>query len=159
VTNINFALESMSRDLRTATNIRCQDSAPSSDTLLDGVADCPIGNLKPYIAFYSTRSNSTDSPACDHGLITVYAFMGSNSPYTLQKAEQTTCLQTNYSFSDLISPIDMSITNYQLGVLAPNPTGAQYPLTFIRLTGYAGAREKERTYVDVETAISARSAQ
>jgi prepilin-type N-terminal cleavage/methylation domain-containing protein len=155
VTNINFALESMSRDLRTGTGIQCLSSVPTSSTLPNGTSACTIGSSNNIIAFYSTRINTTDSPACGHGLITVYAFAG--SPVSLQKAEQTSCLQTGYSFSDLISSTDIAITGYELGVLYNSPSS--YPLAFIRITGNAGNRAKDQTFVDLETAVSSRSQQ
>lgn len=160
VTNLNFALESMSRDLRTGTSIQCLSSVPTSDTLSGNTSACAIGSSK-VIAFYSARTNTNDNPACDHGLITAYAFTGNlsdpSNPVHLQKAEQTTCRQSSYPISDLISPTDMAITNYELGVLYGSANS--YPLAFIRITGNAGTREKDKAYVDLETAISARSQQ
>jgi hypothetical protein len=52
----------------------------------------------------------------------------------------------------------MNITNYELGVLYNSP-GPSYPLAFIRIIGNAGDRAKDQTFVDLETAVSARSQQ
>jgi prepilin-type N-terminal cleavage/methylation domain-containing protein len=155
VTNLNFALESMSRDLRTGTSIQCLSSAPTSDTLAGNTSACKIGSSN-IIAFYSSR-NDPNNP-CPHNFITVYAFTGSSPNIELQKAEQVSCGQTSYPFYDIISPTDMTITGYELGVLYNTP-GPSYPLAFIRITGNAGTREKDKTYVDLETAVSARSSQ
>jgi hypothetical protein len=51
----------------------------------------------------------------------------------------------------------MTITSYELGVLYNG--SPSYPLAFIRITGNAGERAKDQTFVDLETAVSARSQQ
>lgn len=166
VTNINFAMESMSRDLRTGTSIQCFSSSDLSNAINNGrfvsdnVSACSIGRNQA-VAFYSTRTNQSDSPACGHGLITAYEFNDiSDGSYELQKAEQTSCGGPLGQFSDLISPDDMTIDNYELGVLyAGNGTNPSYPLTFIRITGHAGERVQDQTLVDLETAVSARTSQ
>jgi len=161
VTNLNFALESMSRDLRTGTDYDCETSVQSLPTSqLSSVHVCPSISSGTYIAFNSSRTAPNGSDTCN--LITAYAFVnmpvaGQNQIH-LRKAEQQSCTDTTYSFSDLISPTDMNITSYELGVLYNSP-GPSYPLAFIRITGNAGTREQNRTYVDLETAVSARSQQ
>jgi prepilin-type N-terminal cleavage/methylation domain-containing protein len=153
VTDLNFALESMSRDLRTGTDYTCGSYAntPSS---LSTVIPCQISSGNSYIAFNSSRTASrADRSICN--LVTAYAF--TSSPVSLQKAEQTSCDQTGYPFSDLISSTDMTITSYELGVLYNG--SPSYPLAFIRITGNAGERAKDQTFVDLETAVSARSQQ
>ena len=68
--------------------------------------------------------------------------------------------QTGYPFHDLISPDDMTIDSYELGVLYDDSAaGPSYPLTFIRIMGYAGERAQDQTFVDLETAVSARTSQ
>ena len=85
VTNINFAMESMSRDLRTATDYTC-DSAANTPRSLSTVIPCQISSGKSYIAFNSSRTASRpDGSVCN--LITAYAF--TDSPVSLRKAEQT----------------------------------------------------------------------
>jgi prepilin-type N-terminal cleavage/methylation domain-containing protein len=164
VTNINFAMESMSRDLRTGTDYLCGIGVymPSS---LSTVSPCKISSGNSYIAFNSSRT-APNGPNTSCNLITVYAFVnipdaaGQNQIH-LQKAEQKSCNQspdsTSYYLSDLISPTDMTITSHELGVLYNSPSS--YPLTFIRITGNAGERAKDQTFVDLETAVSARSRQ
>ena len=158
VTNLNFALESMSRDLRTGTDYDCETSVPSLlPSSLSSVYPrngCQISSSNKYIAFNSSRTASrADRSICN--LVTAYAF--TSSPVSLQKAEQTSCDQTGYPFSDLISSTDMTITSYELGVLYNG--SPSYPLAFIRITGNAGERAKDQTFVDLETAVSARSQQ
>lgn len=164
VTNLNFAMESMSRDLRTGTDIQCSNSAPTFNqssnipSTLSGVSICSIGTGQS-IVFHSTRTDPND-PSCPQNMITAYAFVpdSSNPPQIhLQKAEQQSCGQTSYTFTDLVSPTDMIISSHELGVLySATPS---YPLTFIRITGYAGTKTQDQTSVDLETAVSARSQQ
>jgi prepilin-type N-terminal cleavage/methylation domain-containing protein len=152
ITNINFALESISRDIRVGTDYTCGNSSELSTIRPEkissfGASTCAISNGNRYIAFNSSRVDNVNK--CN--LITIYAFMPD-----LEKAEQQTCNDTSYSFNDLISPTDISLTDHELGVLYK---GSGYPMFFIRMAGYAGIREQDRTYVDVETAVSGRSQQ
>lgn len=157
-TNINFALEAMSRELRVGTSYHCE-------TGLNGLNWNSSGNgMKPtnclvdggrLIAFYSNRIASTGSGGTCR-LFNAYRFNGSAGNWTLEKAEQTACNDVvNPSnaasyFKPMISP-NISVTNYRLGV-----TGSLYPRVFIRLIGYAGDKEKTKTDFDVQTTISQR---
>ncbi len=158
VTNLNFALESMSRDIRTGTDIECSTSIPGQMPGSLGLTPsaCAIGQGR-FIAFNSTRVDPNNT-SCDHNLINAYGFFtDTGGVIHLQKAEQTSCDSSGYSLTDLISASDMSITGYELGLFYPVPSS--YPLAFIRLTGYAGQRAQDKTYVDIETAVSSRSVQ
>jgi prepilin-type N-terminal cleavage/methylation domain-containing protein len=157
VTNLNFAMESMSRDLRTGTNYYCSNTAPTTMWgTLTGVSSCSISNTNGFIAFDSSRVDSTNT--CN--LITAYAFMPDATDHNmtdLDKAEQQSCADTSYTFTPLISYTDMDITGYEMGVLYGSTPS--YPLVFIRITGYAGTKTQDQTYVDLETAVSARTQQ
>ena len=168
MTNLNFALEAMSREIRVGTNYQCDSTTSTySDTsiILKG---CSIFSKSsggtPTIAFKSTRTN-TDSSGNLCSLVNVYRFISdTGSTFKLQKAEQTTCGSlvggSTSDFSDVFSLPNISLTDYALGV-GPVTGGVidpaiAFPRVFIRLTGNAGDREKTKTYFDIQTTISQR---
>lgn len=85
--NINFALESMSRELRVGSNYLITN--PGGDSIIE---------------FRSSKS----SPSCD---ITI-AYKYNSSEETIQKA-QSGCGGNNLSFQDLISP-DVKVTSFSM---------------------------------------------
>jgi prepilin-type N-terminal cleavage/methylation domain-containing protein len=163
VTNLNFALESMSREFRTGKYFTCgnADNPTGVNSSLSSINCSGLNNT--LIAFNSPNLITTgaNSPC---NAIYMYRFSTDvKSAIHLQKAQQTTCGASisGDDFTDLISPTDVTITpDYKLGVLyVPILNTIHYPLVFIRLAGYAGTREQDKTYVDVETAVSARTKQ
>ena len=80
------------------------------------------------------------------------------------KAQQNLCadninlLQNNSNgFLPVISS-NVVITDYRLAVMSQeeNGTALPYPRILVRLIGYAGVDEKEKTYFDVQTSITQR---
>lgn len=172
MTNINYALESMSREMRVGSNFSCGDIPYNIDSssYSTNVADCNTGYLKNngpgnnqndgiIIAFKSSHTASS-GPNSSCNLIYAYSFgyRDANS-WDIKKAAQTTCGDNlsssnngNSSYTSIIDP-NVIITGYYVKV-----TGDIHPLATIRISGYVGAREQERTYFDVQTAVSARIA-
>ena len=79
--------------------------------------------------------------------------------FTLEKSEQTSCTDSfgssNAPFVPVTAPevtlSDFSIkVSYDSSAVPPQ----KYPLTFLHLSGFAGVSELEKTYFDVQTAIS-----
>ena len=163
VTNINYALDAISREMRVGRNYYCV-FGPSfnTGTLSDGDytsnTKCPTGYTNRSdnvtIAFNSTRSGTTGlNEPCN--LITAYQFVYvSSSKYTLTKAEQQSCDNpTVYTFTSILDPT-VVITGYFVKVVADAAT--PFPRATIRISGYAGVAEKDKTYFDVQTTVSAR---
>ncbi len=159
MTNINFALESMSRELRVGTMYNCTTGAGilSSISLTSGLAcTSMISNQSAYLAFNSSQKDPSPTASCQR-LINSYRFvsysLGSISAYHIEKAEQVACGDrvTNDMYAPVLDP-GVIITDYTIGV-----TNKAYPLVFIKISGYVGAKEKERTYFDLQTAVSPRT--
>jgi len=174
VTNLDFALESISRELRVGTTYECVKSIPNDG--FDGTdgsmtsqgCDLDTTNAKnndtgaQYIAFNSSRTcYAGGNPK---SLATVYRFIYQNQNLYLQKAEQAglnsihppsprcgpAVLDAN--FTDILSLDNITLSDYRLGV----DTSGPYPLVFIRLLGYAGTSDKDHTDFDIQTTISQR---
>jgi prepilin-type N-terminal cleavage/methylation domain-containing protein len=155
VLGLSFALESMSRELRTATTIRCETTSTGSFTDPGAYAaqSCPSVGHNQLLLFKSANTDYTSTPPCR--LIYAYLFSGSG-PYQLSKAQQRRgngCTDTFNSTSFYpITPLGVSITDYEVGV-SPD----QFSYVFLGLSGYAGVREQVKTYFTVQTAVSQRS--
>ena len=174
MTNLNFTLESMSREMRVGSNFRCAVGGGASS-----IASFPIsalgcssltsptgatnGQVGAVISFISSKQSAirysnqgVPLPVCNLTYTYRFVYDTASSSWDIQKAEQddsTAGCQNSISDSDFSSMIDPNviISSYYINV-----TSATYPLLTIRLSGYVGAREKERSYFDVQTAVSAR---
>lgn len=154
ITNLNFALETMSREMRVGFNYHCYGSTSSIIPALFP-QDCSISTNSQQIAFES----STVLPVGSNGpcnAIIAYRFPQVAGKYTVEKAQQNDCNQTldSSSFVPIISPKDVTITDVKIAV----ETTATYPLAFIKISGYSGARERERSDFNVQMAVSSRFA-
>ena len=160
MTNINYALESMSREMRVGSNF-CLNNHKTSFNHGD-YGSCSNGtvgsndNSGTVIAFKSSKVFGSGSNACN--LTYAYSFSPLGSPITswdFKKAAQSNDCVGALNNNDFTSIIDSNviITGYYVNI-----TSATYPLATIRISGYVGAREQERTYFDIQTAVSARIA-
>ncbi|MFA6459219.1 MAG: type II secretion system protein [Candidatus Paceibacterota bacterium] len=182
MTNLNFALEAMSREIRVGSEYNCWNDetnktyTPGSGNqiILPGNGNlafqyCPVNNIAvatpsntSVITFKSSRSDTTVSPPCN--LITSYRFINigtaSAPDIHLQKLEQDRCNPPapivpnggQNPYLDVLSASNVRITDYRMAVT----NNSSYPTVFIRLVGYAGDAEKEKTYFDIQTTVSSR---
>lgn len=179
MTNINFALEAMSREIRTGYNYNCTTRSPSeiyyySDNNF-GKRGCEANNYAVYgsgyatvIAFMSSRTSTTGVGApCN--LATVYRFYNSSGSIKLQKAEQSTCgaavgTISGSDFVDVISPSNIVISDYIVTVGPSDSWGnisEPFPIVNINIIGYAGEgnKEKTKTSFGIQTTVSSRVSQ
>ena len=166
ITNLSFALDSMSRELRVGSKYYCEknpsfgyigDSLPSKDCSggTDPSASNPaqsVSGSSVVIAFKSSKI-ATDNGGCNLAIAYMFDPVVGTDSWKLKKAVQKDCITgiTIDDFSDVIDP-GVFITGYYLDVV---PT--TYPSVVIRISGYAGVREKEKTVFDVQTTVSART--
>ena len=156
IVDLGLAVESFSRELRVGSAYYCGqnstfDNSPDG-TLLTSQA-CAIGDGE-VIAFKSSEFDPTD-PTCP--LVYAYRFFWDTTAtpnrFRFEKAKQAQC-GGFLTFSSII-PNDVIITDYRLVVRYNNAT-QPYPLTFIRITGYVGARNREKTEFNLQTTVSQR---
>ncbi len=158
ITNLNFALDAMSRDMSVGTNYHLDTVDFTGKTLSSPVAkDIYSGtnNINDtFLAFTSSKADPILTNDCN--LIYVYSFHYiSPNNYDLQKKQQTDCVAPSYGSFDSILDPSVTITGYYVKVNYDAGTNP-YPLATIRISGYAGVREKEKTYFDVQTSVSSR---
>lgn len=158
ITNLNFTLDSISRELRVGSTYKCIASGSILYTGGDfqSVA-CPLGTNKA-IMFHSSAHSGTE-PLNSCNLVYAYKFDAQGTTpetYKVSKATQKNCSDQidDSSFTPII-PSNVIISSYRLGVMQSDLSHL-YPLAVVRISGYVGVREKERTYFDVQTADSSR---
>jgi prepilin-type N-terminal cleavage/methylation domain-containing protein len=126
INNLNFALESMSREMRVGSDYSCNG--------------CNGGGTGSWIlTFRSTQ-----------GCYFEYSYTGysGGTNGTLQKAEEAPC--GDGEFHDLISP-NINITNFIV-----NLDTTYQPKVFLFLKGYSKFKEKDKTEFALQTTISQR---
>jgi prepilin-type N-terminal cleavage/methylation domain-containing protein len=170
MTNMSFALESMSREMRVGSNFNCGDTNSWSQngssalnnnlTSSAGGSPCLITSTPSQvnariIAFQS--ANVVNCSGTPYRLVYAYAFKPiSANVWQLQKAQQTACNQNLAypgDFSSILDDTNMTLNGYELGAFG-GP--GSYSWIFIRLKGYAGVRVQDQNYFDVQTSISQR---
>jgi prepilin-type N-terminal cleavage/methylation domain-containing protein len=166
ITNINFSLDALSREMRVGRNYYCAAGSSFNlstlpegnylDSTSQGGTKCPNGYSSAtdsdgrVIAFTSTKSG--DNGLCN--LIYAYRFYeNQDGTYSLEKAEQSGCDQSAYVFQSIVDP-NVTITGYYVRVVASDVS--PFPRATILISGYAGLIEKEKTYFDVQTTVSSR---
>lgn len=163
MTNVNFAFDAISRDLRVGSTYYCRNdiqwTSNANDTL--SMQSCAPDQGK-LLAFESSKIDASN-PSCR--LIFVYRFVDISTVgvvrWQIEKAEKRFCtdvINQNNSGNALFVPVTSSnvvITDYRLGVSYDVNT-QPYPRAFIRLVGFAGTSEKEKTYFDLQTVVSPR---
>jgi prepilin-type N-terminal cleavage/methylation domain-containing protein len=164
---VSYALDAMSREMRTGTNFQCRTgfldpSTPDWQTLPS--QSCNITYPSPTIslAFLSSQTDP-NNPACR--LMYVYRFqqftiLMSGSRYaTITKAQQSSCGQALttadyypvFDVGNLVSNIKLN--DYRVSV---QTSSSGYSWADIHLWGVAGTRAVDQTLFDVETAVSQR---
>ena len=151
INNINFALESISKDMRVGTDYACGiDAEPSGDCISDG------GNIIKYKSIKAVLSDGS------RGYV-YYKFNNSGSVGTIQQCIETPTDTCNYTgpFSDITSPeVDITAMKfYVAGMQTPpiSPPDKTQPRVVITLSGTAGIKEKIQTTFDLQTSVSARA--
>ncbi len=166
ITNINFALDIMSRELSLANGVYCSSRAPDTDSPIVSFSTASAsvscnnsfnaGN-SVVLAFKTTNFG----PGCSTGqtLASAYLFHiypSNNTHFTLEKSQQTDCGQdfgsTGAPFVSVTSS-DVTLQDFYVNVSYDNST-QKYPLVSLHLSGYAGIASLEKTYFSVQTSIS-----
>ncbi len=161
ITNLNFALESMSRDMRVGGKYHCENNQIGTFNPGSSLSplSCDVG-ANNFLAFESSRKIPGPGATTCFAVI-AYKFelnTATTDPndFLLSRAEQENCNDTlggagSIPFTPIISPEDVRITDFAIQV-----TNNTYPLAFVMIAGYTGVRDREKTDFAVQTAISPR---
>ncbi len=135
INNINFALESMSREMRVGSSYSCSGACSGGDWTI------------------TFKSSKTDPATCTNTNLT-YAYKYIQADQALYKAKQVNCtvLITSNDFAPLTAP-EVKITDAQVKVFT-GPDIQSY--AWFHFKGYAGIKEKTKSYFDIQTSVSQR---
>lgn len=157
INNMNFALESMSREMRVGNNYYCtSDYSSIPSRINDPVSNCPsnTSHTVPWVlAFNSTKPCS--NPLLGN-IIYAYRFkyrIAGSSSGTLQKAQQNSSCSSSFvddDFQDVVSD-DVIITNSIVTTISSGQ-----PRAFFWFKGYTGVKDKEKTSFALQTSVSQR---
>jgi prepilin-type N-terminal cleavage/methylation domain-containing protein len=151
VNNINFALESISKDMRVGTKYSCYDGT-------NYVGDCTgVGGIG--VKYLSGKLDSGGTNYVIH-----YRFV--SNPNTGMGNIQR-CMNTDYntacvSWESLTAPVEnVKITNMKFYVLGTGTTGKplnekKQPRVIITLEGVAGIKDSVKTSFNIQTTVSQR---
>ena len=148
--NINFALESMTREMRVGTKYYIDSNINSSigqnyTPTETGLQDISISSGNWVIAFNSSKVGAINGPC---NLIYAYRFNGT----TLQKAQQSDCTNpiVNSDYQDIVSS-DVIFTKASARIDARSKPRIEF-----LFTGYNGIKSKAKIYFDIQTKVSQR---
>lgn len=148
VNNLNFAIESMVRDMKTGYQYECDGTLPTSPST---TSLCPNSTApRTSIEFFSTLSG-TPTPV-------QYSFVQSgideNGQYVAGRIVKTTGV--NSSPVDLTSKSDVDIKGVEMYIHSPSPGSGSQPSIFLIIRGEANILENEVTQFGLQTFISQR---
>jgi hypothetical protein len=157
INNLNFAMESMSREMRVGTNYAAGPTEGSINFNYDlnevRKATYETGDSDWVIAFNSSRSATwSDGSVCS----LVYMYRYDHSEFSLSKAQQTACGEnlTSLDFHPVISS-DVKITNSIINIDS-NSGSTVKPRAFFWFKGYTGEATRQKTEFELQTTVSQR---
>lgn len=160
--NADFALDSMSRDLRVGYGYTCFNSAGGYSVSIGKTACSPAilfgssteTTTYPTIAFYSSISPTGWS--CSHPVIHAYRY----NPTTqiIEKSEESTCSDT--TIGDTSSPfVPLTASGFDIQSFALSVGGVtspQQPYVLIYMKASAGSSAQNQTVFTLQTLVSQR---
>jgi prepilin-type N-terminal cleavage/methylation domain-containing protein len=176
ITNLNFMLDSMSRELRVGAYYQCDTISPTNsdykgeDFLITTPCSDPsfdissADNQSVALAFKTAREAQISGGTGTCSLANAYRFRkDSDNVWHLEKAIQKSCEYgiASGDFMDVVDP-NVTITDWYLKVATKYDNDSSiehdstFPLVTISISGYSGIRERDKTYFSVQTAVSPR---
>lgn len=156
INNLNFALESMSREMRVGANYALGveigeitwDALNRVNKVGGELSDAPW-----VIAFNSTKAGTfVSGPLAGEHCNLIHAYQYDNTTFSIYKAEQTECDSDIGEFYQLISP-DVRITETLIKV---DSSTSVKPKAFFWFKGYTGERTRDKTEFELQTTVSQR---
>ena len=160
INNLNFALESMSREMRVGANyaVGANINEVGFNALNDVIKEeGSISDDSWVVAFNTSKTNTfTSGPLDGEKCNLIHAYRYDYPAKTLHKAEQTECGEdlSDLTFHPVISA-DVKITHSILNIVS-SPSAK--PKAFFWFMGYTGDGAREKTEFELQTTVSQRIA-
>ena len=146
INNLNFVLESMSREMRLGSNYNCNMGVGNNST-----CDNNSNNQDWVLSF---KSQKLDTNGCN----LTYAYWYDEENKTIKKAQERICddgrIRNEDNYDLVISP-DIIITDSKVILNENNNNNAQ-PRVLFMIKGEVGKRVNEKTEFVIQTTISQR---
>ncbi|MDQ5893200.1 MAG: hypothetical protein QG640_211 [Patescibacteria group bacterium] len=155
INNLNFALESMSREMRVGVNYAADSDITFGGIQIDEFNDVQKngGNYSgDWVVGFNTSKTADMGGGSVCNLVHLYKY--DSALQSIMKAEQTGCGEDLNSlvFHQLVSP-DVRVVSSVLNVVSSD---TEKPKVFFWLKGYTGERTRERTEFELQTTVSQR---
>lgn len=148
IDNLDSAVESMSRDMKTGFSYHCETSWPPSGDI-SAPGDCPVGG--GYMALESQGGDTSNT-----GDQIVYQ-LGSTDPNCLSPEQICKSTDGGTSFFAVTAPPpELHITGLAFRVFGTSIVDTKQPRIVIVILGYAGNGNSKSTF-DIETSVSQRN--
>lgn len=158
--NVNYVLESISREMRPGSHFHCTEAAtvdPGTGNNNMTMKECNINApSKKGILFKSSKFDPANSNC---PLIYAYWFdTDSNGNWQISKSKQVSCGESlkRDNAIPLIDDPSIVVTDVDFSVNQNGIIYNGYSWATIRLVGYAGTKEKEKNNFDIRTGVSQR---
>jgi hypothetical protein len=158
--NINYILESISREMRFGSDYNCTTAANWTHGSLDA-NECVSGSGEKGILFKSAKVGPAITGSYPNGCQLVIGYWFKKDAVTgnwnVRKSQQNKCDDslTLNTGTPLVDEGNVNIKNVEFGVTLGD---RGYSWATVRLQGYAGTKAKERNDFDIRTGISQRIA-
>ena len=154
INNLNFALESMSREMRLGSNYDCRPNPSSLNADGNGNGNnLSCSHSSQWALAFDSTKIGTDVTATNKCVLR-YAYWYTDS--TIKKAQEINCddgrITRESEYSNVLSP-DIKITNSNIIV-----DSSGQPRVSFYIKGEVGKREKEKTGFSLQTTVSQRDA-
>ncbi len=152
INNINYILESMSREMRVGSAFHCMNgNVFNGDGNTITFNECnENGAVEKGILF---RSSKTDATGC--GLVYAYWFKKEDGFWSIKKSQQSLCTDS-LTLNSALPLVDTGNVKIEQVDFSTFRGPFKYARFSIRLRGYSGAKESEKNEFDVRTMISQR---
>jgi prepilin-type N-terminal cleavage/methylation domain-containing protein len=159
ITNLNFVLDAMTRELRVGTKYNCNSGVVTPTSLTTAQA-CTTALADSWSIAFNSSKIAYDGGGNPCSLIKVYSFDKTTS--TIKKGDQETCNGTYTMYPILYgatSANDPNATdamiNFSAGTVRVVTANVQ-PYVQLHFVGSSGIKEKNKSYFDVQTLVSQR---
>ncbi len=177
ITNMNFAFETMTREMRVGTSYNCSSAttnAVSGGTIsnlplkIDGTTSCEISDTsESWVIYYNSSKSAVESATARCPLIYAYYFDAPNNAFW--KGTQSQCNgaiafyplifnSTNggdSGVSDTAIIFDIATARVENGPV-PNSTLPRWPYAQFHFAGYASTKEKLKSVFDLQVTVTQR---
>ncbi len=180
ITNISFAFETMTREMRVGSKYNCTSATENAivggtisglPSKITGTTSCSVSDTanNSWIIYYNSSKVALESDSTTRCSL-IYAYYFDRINNALWKGTQSECGgaiafyplifnstdTSNNQVSDTSIVFETATVRVENGPTESNPAILRWPYVQFHLAGYAGTKEKLKTFFDIQTTVSQR---